>query len=81
MSVGQLLSNIQSLHAALENATSTVEELLHCCRAEDSENLSIESIGEMWGLGRGLHVDGSVTISDYLEMVATEMDNIKLILL
>ena len=77
MSVDQLLSHIQSLSETLENASSLTEDLMGRCQASNADSLSIKDIGEMWGKGQGLHVDGTVTIKDYMEMAATQLENIE----
>ena len=79
MSVSQLVSHIQSLSEVLENASGLSQELLDCCNATD-DNLSIEDIGEMIGQGKGINIDGTVTIKDYLELAVSELNNIGSIL-
>lgn len=76
MSVSKLATHIQTLFELLENATACSDELSHFCQVTD-DNLSIEDIGEMFGHGKGLHIDGTVTIKDYLILAAAEVDSIE----
>lgn len=77
MSVDQLLSHIQTLSETLENASSLAEDLMGRCQANNADSLSVKDIGQMWGKGQDLHVDGTVTIKDYMEMAATQLENIE----
>jgi hypothetical protein len=76
MSVSQLLSHIQSLSESLENASALSEELLHCCQASDGD-FSIADISDMFGQGKGINIDGTPTIKDYLELAVAELDFIE----
>jgi hypothetical protein len=76
MSVSKLVSHIQTLSELLENASGCSNELLHFCHVTD-DDLSIEDIGEMFGHGKGLHIDGTITIKDYLRLAAVEVDSIE----
>ena len=76
MSVSQLVTHIQSLSEYLENAYAVTDDLLNNCQASE-DDLSIEDIGEMFGQGKGLNVDGTITVKDYLELAVSELSNIE----